>query len=218
MDWTPITVRQFDDLLLEEPSAAAGVSRAIVERLPFVFESKRQYLTWRDTLAQQLEVDGRDLAIVGSAATGRSLNPRKRFKTFDAESDIDIAVVSSHHFDQAWRWFLETDPLIITGLDQVGKEKFAAHRSHYIYEGVIAAEYFLSYLPFGRGWAAALQRNQALLPARAQGRFIRVRIYRDNRALRDAQRLAVETYLRVLRNRRDNQAAATNENLDGSKK
>lgn len=207
-DWAKISIPEFDDLVLACDTTATGVSRAVIDRLPFIFESKSQFLAWRDALGEGLDVDGRDIALVGSAATGRSLSSRKQFGVFNKKSDIDIAVVSSSHFDAAWRWFRETDPTIVTGLDEVGKAKFAAHRSHYIYEGVIAAEYFLSYLPFGRDWSNALQRTQRLLPSVAQGRYLRTRIYRDARSLRDAQTSALDSYLRVLRNKRDNQEAA----------
>ncbi len=92
------------------------------------------------------------------------MSARKRFKTFHSKSDLDIAVVSSHHFDISWRWFRNTNPNIITGLDTVGLTLFEQHKKHYIFEGIVAADYFLSYLPFGGPWMESLQRSEDNLP------------------------------------------------------
>jgi len=203
-DWSPIDIQTFDAVLLGCTDDSERVSRAVLERLPFVFESKAQYLIWRDALAAGLDIDGRDIALVGSAATGRSLNSRKQFGVFGAKSDLDIAVISQHHFEVAWQWFQISDVNLITGLDEEGKKKFEAHSKHYIFEGVVAAEYFLSYLPFGNQWLRELQRNERLLPTKAQGRPLRIRIYRNHAALRTAQTSAVKSYMRVLTNKMDN--------------
>lgn len=205
-DWSQITIPEFDTLAAGDLPLAGLVARVILDRLPFAFDSKFQYLNWRDSLAEDLGLDGRDLAIVGSVATGRSLSSFKHFGVFNGKSDIDIAVISRYHFEQAWDWFSTTDANIVTGLDSVGQEKFEAHREHYIFEGVIAAEYFLSYLPFGTEWSKALKRSQENLPERLQGRLMRVRIYRSNSALRTTQHHSLETYRRFAQNRAQNKA------------
>ena len=98
-DWSPISTADFDQVVLAAGNSSGAVSRALIDRLPWIFDSKDQYLAWRGDLADGLGVDGRDVLLVGSAATGRSLNPGKRFKAFHRDSDLDIAVVSSFHFD-----------------------------------------------------------------------------------------------------------------------
>lgn len=101
-DWRPIPIEEFDETALNSPERSRVlVSGLILERLPFTFESKLSYLVWRDRLADGLQVDPRDIVVVGSAATGRSLNARKRFQVFHARSDLDVAVISPHHFDVA---------------------------------------------------------------------------------------------------------------------
>lgn len=209
-DWSGITIQEFD-ATASTHNASQAVSLGVLDRLPFKFESKEQYLCWRDTLAEGFELDGRDVALVGSAATGRSLSARKRFKTFHGNSDVDIAVVSGHHFDIAWRWFRLTNPNFLTGLDRDGKKLFDAHRTHHVFEGVIAADYFLSYLPFGRDWSLAMQRTQQLLPQELRGRLMKVRIYKDFFALRERQAEAMTTYQRYLANKLENKAGSDGE-------
>lgn len=204
-DWLKIDIPTFDDVIHQHAPRQAA-SLAVFDRLPFAFDSKEQYLSWRDHLSQGFEVDGRDIALVGSAATGRSLSARKRFGVFGASSDIDVGVVSSHHFDIAWKWFRLTDPLTLTGLDQTGKDRFEQHRKHYVYEGIIAADYFLSFLPFGGEWLKAMQRSQDLLPAALKGRLMKVRIYKDYSALRDHQAEAIRIYKLALSAKREGKA------------
>lgn len=209
-DWSPMTVPDFDTLVATN-DAAHCVSLGVFDRLPFAFDSKAQYVTWRDSLAEGFGLDGRDLALVGSAASGRSLSSRKRFGVFRPDSDVDIAVVSPHHFDIAWRWFRGTNPNFITGLDGEMRKRFKAHAEHYIFEGVVAADYFLSYLEFGREWSAAMQRTQHLLPSNLQGKLMKVRIYRDFSALRETQAAAMAAYQRVLANKLENKVARDGE-------
>lgn len=191
-------MERFDYIVATADDDRQAASRAILNRLPWVFDSKDEYLHWRESLARDMKVDGQDILLVGSAATGRSLNPRKRFRQFNSSSDLDIAVVSRLHFDISWQWLLDTNPALISGMTEEALKKFRAHEAHYIYEGVIAAEDLLGFLPFAAQWNDALQRNEKLLPMRARGRRMFVRIYKDARSLRDAQEKSILNYRRSL--------------------
>lgn len=202
-DWLHIDIPTFDrEVAVEEADPAVLVDRFVLERLPFKFETKEQYLRWRAGLATGLRVDNRDVAVVGSACTGRSLSPTKRFGVFkDAKSDVDIAVVSQWHFDEAWQWFITQDPLRITGLDQEGRKTFEQHKKQYIFDGMIASNVFLSYLRFGPEWLRELQRSEANLPRILMGRILTTRIYRTNSDLRRAQAVSLASYRSYLANR-----------------
>ncbi|NJP35718.1 hypothetical protein [Micromonospora thermarum] len=192
-DWTKIEVPQFMELVLEDEDSRILVGRIVIDRLPYTFETKKQYFTWRDELAEGIQVDARDIIIVGSAATGRSLSAKKKFGVFGSKSDVDIAVVSSRHFDIAWQWFRRVNVNLLN-LDDEGLRLFEQHRKQYIFNGMIAANYFLNYLPFGTSWVQELQRCEKYLPSVLRGRKMSVRIYKDNEALREAQMAALNGY------------------------
>ena len=197
-DWGRIEVQEFMQCAREDTPLKELVGRIVLDRLPFTFDTKQQYFHWREILAEGLEVDSRDIVIVGSAATGRSLSPRKRFGVFGSKSDLDIAVISQTHFDRAWHWFRQADPVIL-GLNDEQRRLFEQHKKAYIFDGMIAANYFLSYLPFGREWNHELQRAERHLPPLLRGRMMSVRIYRDSEALRHAQMTALAAYQSYLR-------------------
>lgn len=50
------------------------------------------------------------------------------------------------------------------GLQGDDKNLFEQHRKHSVFDGVVAANGFLSYLPFGSAWNKKLQRSEEFLP------------------------------------------------------
>jgi hypothetical protein len=198
-DWAKIDIADFMAQVEATTVPNELVSRIILERLPYTFDSKEQYFHWRHMLAEGLQVDPRDILLVGSAATGRSLSALKQFSIFHKRSDVDIAIISLMYFDRAWQWFRQASPALL-GFDTEQLRLFKQHRQAYIFDGMIAANVFLSYLPFGSEWNRELQRSEQYLPPRLQGRVLSVRIYRDGDALRKMQLkalLSYQTYLRV---------------------
>ena len=202
-DWAKIEIAEFSILASEETRPSQLVGRIILERLPYAFDSKEQYFNWRDMLAEGLEVDARDVIVVGSAATGRSLNPRSRFGVFNKRSDVDIAVISQTHFDRAWQWLRQADPIIL-GFNDDQRRLLDRHRADYVFNGMIAANVFLSFMPFGSAWNRELQRSERYLPQLLQGRMLSTRIYRDSEALRRAQLRSLITYQTYLRSKAEN--------------
>ena len=86
------------------------VSEHISDRLPFVFDNSwKDFREWTTQAATLLDVDSKNVTVVGSAACGVSLNPYKNFKLFDGSSDVDVAVISTYHFDLAWRLLRRTN-------------------------------------------------------------------------------------------------------------
>ena len=170
-------------LALKTHPADQFVSEFLLDRTPHVFGgSTRAYARWRRDLASALGVDAAELAVVGSAATGVSLNPNKGFKRFDANSDIDVAVISAYHFELAWRW-LRRLGAVLYGLPDEVRSAVKSHRSRYVYDGTIATDRLLAYLPFGADWVPILAHFQMAAPC--DGRDLNVRLYRDWWALRD---------------------------------
>ena len=166
-------------------STAIFVSRWILERVPHVFDGDAAaYIAWKHELGDRIGVDARAIVLVGSAATGFSLSPERPLKPFDAKSDVDVAVVSPHHFDIVWRW-----------LRNLGSERYGFpgyvqaqiddHRQRLVYWGAIATDRLLQHTPLGKTWVPALADVAKMLPGGT--REVNIRLFREFDALRAYQ-------------------------------
>lgn len=89
------------------------VDSRILNRTPWIFRDVELYAAWRAALANEASLDPDCFYMVGSAATGFSLNPFKPGREFRAlttttsdKSDLDIAIVSEPVFLKAWNVIL----------------------------------------------------------------------------------------------------------------
>ncbi|NKJ47363.1 hypothetical protein CIC12_11530 [Burkholderia sp. SG-MS1] len=161
------------------------VSHYLFEPIPFAFSSDMAlWISWKTTLANGLEVDPHDIVLTGSGAIGYSLNPAKKFRKFDDRSDFDCGVISSHHFEMAWRYLRYQRPSWLS-LTQDVRNAIKMHSSNYVFSGTIATDKILPLLPFGQTWQKALDKVGALNPA--NGRDVKLRIYKDYDSLRQYQ-------------------------------
>ncbi|TWG21425.1 hypothetical protein FHX34_103963 [Actinoplanes teichomyceticus] len=157
-------------------------SHAVLDTVPWIFRTRSLYIDWKSHLAKDLEVDPYSLIVVGSACTRYSLNPTKGFSEFHPGSDIDVAVISARHFDEAWR-ALRSWPA-----QPMSKRKAAQleqHRRSLVFDGTIATNDILSRLDFGPQWSTALNRAGNRPPT--EGHSVKTRIYRDFESLREYQ-------------------------------
>jgi hypothetical protein len=177
------------DLLALTPDMFA--SKYLLECVPHVFKDDADaYIRWKSQLGVHLDVDPRAIALVGSSCAGVSLNPYKDLKPFGPESDVDIAIVSSYHFEIAWRRLRELTSAGRIKLDRRQAKAVADHKSRLIFWGSIATDRVLSLLPFGKTWVIALSDMAAVDPT--VDRQIRARIYRDFDSLRAYQLISVK--------------------------
>lgn len=167
-------------LLRREPGSF--ISHYIFEPIPFAFgDDLSAWIEWKTLLASLIDVDPKDIVLTGSAAVGYSLNPKKNYRPFAVGSDIDCGIVSDFYFDIAWRYLRQ---LRVSWLSLPSKAKYAitSHRERYVFAGTIATDQILALLPFGKTWAAALERMSSVEPT--VGRDVNLRIYRDYDSLR----------------------------------
>jgi len=184
---TPDSIREH----LRHLTPATFASKYIFESVPHVFgEDMDAYIAWKADLGEQIEVDPRAIAITGSAGVGISLNPAKGLKPFGPKSDIDIAVVSYHHFDVAWRTLRSMPTASLLDLSHRQRESKRDHEKRLIYWGTIAGDRLLELLPFAHPWVTALSYMSGVDPT--AGREINARIYRDFESLRAYQLRSVE--------------------------
>jgi len=167
------------DLVNDRPSLVA--QKWVIDRTPHVFGSDQNlYVLWKSMLAEKIKVDGRAINLIGSASVGFSLNPDNNYRKFNHKSDIDIAIVSAHHFELAWHTIRNFGSLI-HGLTYKQRNSLEDHRSRLIYWGTFDTKHLLPRLPFGKEWFEAFEKMTAEIPTR--DRVINARIYRDFESL-----------------------------------
>jgi hypothetical protein len=176
-------VAAVDDLKTLTPDIFA--SQYIFEAVPFIFGGDLgKYVRWKSDLALRLSIDARAVAVVGSASLGFSLNPGKNLKKFDEDSDVDVAVVSYRHFEAAWD-HLRKLSAGITAMTVEAQRAVQEHRRRYVFDGTIATDFILQYLPFAAQWIPGFAYMAGVTPT--ENRDIRARIYRDFDSLREYQ-------------------------------
>ncbi len=160
------------------------VSKWVIENpTPHFFQKDHlAYIQWKNRLASKLGVDPYSIIVVGSANIGFSLNPEKNWAPFNDESDIDIAIISSDYFEQAWHFLKNMRPSERYRLSKEMQEAIKSHESNYIYWGAIAADLVLGVLPFGEKWITGIGELNKETPL---GHTIGLRIYKDIESLRD---------------------------------
>jgi predicted nucleotidyltransferase len=167
------------------------IDNHLFDRIPAIFENDRpQFINWKRTLAEKIEVDSACIMIVGSAATGTSLNPSKNFRPFDEKSDVDVAVVSPYHFTVGWR-YLRMNSARRLRVDARTRIAWDEHVNRYIYWGTLATDRLLGVLPFGLQWLNAITDIAQHPPT--LGRSVNLRIYADYDSLRAYQIQGVRT-------------------------
>src|SRR4051794_17180464 len=152
---------------LAELDAATFTSLHVLDRVPAIFESHMQYASWRSQIGAGLEVDPLNIVVVGSMSLGVSLSPKedKFLKPVHSLSDVDIAVISPRHFDESWRALRALGPVDkLRATSKEAAELLAWHRRTLIFDGTIATDRILSYLPFGPAWAGVLGRAGRMAP------------------------------------------------------
>ncbi|GAB2899774.1 hypothetical protein ACCI51_18125 [Microbulbifer echini] len=56
----------------------------------------------RETICENFQIEYNDVILVGSGKLGFSIKPSRRFRAFNDDSDIDIAIVSTKLFEKIW--------------------------------------------------------------------------------------------------------------------
>ncbi|WP_143271478.1 hypothetical protein [Amycolatopsis echigonensis] len=161
-------------------------SHFVLDRVPWFWPDRSSYVEWKCELAAGLDVDPYAIVVVGSACTGVTLNPNKElFREFTPKSDIDVAIVSSYHFELAWKTLREMGSRghIPTASERRARKK---HRSYLVFDGTIATDWILRDLPFGKAWQAAFDAAELKLPM-SGSHEVKGRIYRDLQDLRAYQ-------------------------------
>jgi hypothetical protein len=111
------------------------------------------------TLSHILDVERNGIFCIGSGAVGLSINPGKiengHLKRFGTDSDLDIAVISSRHFEIAWRELLLATQPHLKEVPKEVEENLSWQRKR-LFDGAILANKLLGSLSFGPKWLGAI--------------------------------------------------------------
>ena len=69
---------------------------------PCCLLSSDAYFELKREIAQQFKLHPTQVLVVGSAKLGFSIVPKKRYRLFNDESDIDVALVAPQLFEEVW--------------------------------------------------------------------------------------------------------------------
>lgn len=127
---------------------------------PHLFEGdEASYRSLKQVITESTGVEPSNVEVVGSAKIGYSLSPHKFPSPFHAKSDVDLIIVSSDLFDQAWLDILHAatesrnrySPRLLEYLDD--------HRSrHFIFDGWVWPDEITRCLGIGPKWFETLKR------------------------------------------------------------
>lgn len=139
-------------------------------------------------IAEELDVDPNGIYCIGSGAIGISLNPKKvqkgLLKRFDGGSDLDLAIISEVHFEQAWRDLRKAAHPDLGAMDELVSDNLSWQKKKF-FDGAIIANKLLPAISFGPEWMSSLIRISEHI-TRILGHEIDVHmwIYRDYWSLR----------------------------------
>lgn len=134
------SVEQFKAILKTLPLENI-VQKYIFDGLPFVFRNQPETFDYlQNCIGHDLELQIQNVAVVGSARIGFSLNPGSFFRAFSPESDIDVIVIDEKLFDELWITILKWHyPQRYSGLE--GADRYwAGKRKKEVYWGWITPD------------------------------------------------------------------------------
>jgi hypothetical protein len=156
------------------------VTARLFDGMPAVWPKELNYIRWRHLVAVELGVDPMAVQLVGSARLGYSINPKKNFKRFDDESDLDIAVVSPELFDKAWEELRNI----------IEHQRFREKKNYLrklVFDECIGLDLVLPHLSFGEQWSRSRDLFVQDLGDTFRNRSVNYRLYRNHKSLRNYQ-------------------------------
>lgn len=179
-----------EEELLRAPDPPAWLDRHFLRQDPYAFDGAT--VSFHDTacdLAPLLDVERNGIFCIGSGAVGVSVNPNKisdgKLKRFDETSDLDVAIISSRHFEIAWRELLRATQPHLREIPADINEHLKWQRKR-LFDGAILSNKLLGSFSFGLEWMGALNRIGGRLED-ALNRSVKAElwIYRDYWSLRN---------------------------------
>ena len=97
--------KEFIYFLLDDHNSVDRImNKYLLFGIPYIYKNDEElYFDLKEEISNHFNIQQTQIFVVGSAKLGFSIAPTKRFKMFDDDSDIDIAIIDSDLFDQFWK-------------------------------------------------------------------------------------------------------------------
>ncbi len=136
-----MTIEEFKSIINnQEIDSISIVRRHLIYGNPHVFTSNLgYYYEIKEKIAEWLNIHPHNVIMVGSAKLGFSIAPKKIWKPFNDDSDIDIVIVSENAFTSFWsKLFLFNDNISRDIKEERNFNKF----KDYFFKGWIRPDLF----------------------------------------------------------------------------
>ena len=138
------------------------IDRHFLRQDPFAFESQGvDFHQFACGLSAALDVERNGIFCIGSGAIGLSVSPRNvqggHLKAYDDASDLDVAIISSWHFESAWRELLQATQPHLSEVPDTIRQNLTWQRKR-LFDGAILANKLIGSLSFGPQWIGAIDR------------------------------------------------------------
>ena len=192
--------------LLAVTELPTWIDRNFLRMDPYAFNSTEGNLFPEFVLdaAQAFDVDPNGIYCIGSGAIGLSLNPTNvqlgHLKAFAGTSDLDVAVISQFHFDQAWRDLRVLAHTAYTPSTSNSLRDKLDHQRSRLFDGAIVANKLMARLTFGAQWHPHRLRLQLEWCDRLNLRgHVNLWIYRDYWSVRSYVAEGIQKCMEKLR-------------------
>lgn len=146
-----MTFEEFKKLTYEMPSIKL-VQLCLLDSFPFCFQSNQElYNILRSEVCFKFNIHERDFAIVGSAQTGFSLNPKNLGRPYSDASDIDIILVSDELFQKIWIDLLDYRKKSYASLDPRYRKNFSKLQ-YILFFGILRLDKLSNEFDFAKKW------------------------------------------------------------------
>lgn len=100
-----ILKKEFKDYLIDERNTVDRImNKYLLFGVPYIYkDDENTYFELKEELSRHFGIQQTQIYIVGSSKLGFSISPKKRFKTIDDDSDIDVAIIDEKLFDRYWK-------------------------------------------------------------------------------------------------------------------
>lgn len=137
------------------------INKHLLSGTPYIFsDDNNKFFALKKDIANFFEVNQTKVYVIGSAKLGFSIAPRKRYKPFDLDSDIDVAIIDETTFIRYWKKLYQFN--IEIRAKSINDEKIYREFLEYFFKGWLRPDKFPSTMNEKKDWFdffQSLQKN-----------------------------------------------------------